>query len=102
MQRRALLLALAMCFTVVVGLTLFSSVMGRLWWAGMPPCLATPESCIGGQIAQARTNLIALIMTSLLLRTSTCNNNGSGQQRRSSEGTAAILAITHPPALSVQ
>tara|TARA_R110000824_G_scaffold270974_1_gene459440 strand:+ start:5941 stop:7059 length:1119 start_codon:yes stop_codon:yes gene_type:complete len=63
MQRRALLLALAMCFTVVVGLTLFFSVMAD--WVLDAGMLGTPE-LHGGQML--RHGLIALIMTSLLLR----------------------------------
>lgn len=63
MQRRALLLALAMCFAVVVGLTLFFSVMAD--WVLDAGMLGPPELHSGQML---RHGLIALIMTSLLLR----------------------------------
>ncbi|KAA0691904.1 sensor histidine kinase [Halopseudomonas laoshanensis] len=63
MQRRALLVALAMCFIVVVGLTLFFTVMAD--WVLDAGMLGYPELRPGQML---RHGLIALIMTGLLLR----------------------------------
>lgn len=63
MQRQALLLALLMCFAVVLGLTLFFSVMAD--WVLDAGMLGRPELHPDQLL---RHGLIALIMTGLLLR----------------------------------
>lgn len=63
MQRRALWVALASCFAVVIGLTLFFSVMAD--WVLASGMLGRPQLQAGQLL---RHGLIALIMTSLLLR----------------------------------
>lgn len=62
MQRRALGLAIAVCYAVVIGLTLAFTILGEWLQQGMlGPLRWQPEQLL-------RHGMIALIMTSLLLR----------------------------------